>query len=474
MHVHLLILVAALTVSSFTAIAADAPSATSQWMAEDIAVFRDRFVAVDKSFTRVSRANAEARLEELRRRIGTVDTTEFVVELCRIAVLADNGHTRCMSKSAGEEFCRQWALIEGRAPRDCEAKAPDVRVPDFETVALGFRPFRSEFYVVNVAKENADLLGARLLAVNGKRVDEGLREVLRSFSGGTIGYRDLRSTSVLTSPERLHAVGINDQARSVTYELFTTAGRNVERTFELGAKPASMAQRPANAPPLPWALQEPNVPFRFKDAPELNAVIIQLRQNVDSPTEKIDAFLRESEANRARLGRKDVVLDMRVNGGGNLVATRDFIVTWPSLVPGRFFVLTSPQTFSAGMVSIAYLEQAAPTRVIIVGEPVGDRLMYFSDGRPVRLPHSGLMLYTSLVRMDLHDGCRKYDDCHASISQPGRPTAPLPAGAASITRMPIAVKSLAPDVLAPWTIESWLNGTDPMLEAVDAFIDRQK
>lgn len=346
-----------------------------------------------------------------------------------------------------------------------------MHIPDFETVAIGFRPFLAEFHVVSVTQESSELWGARLLTVNGRSVED-IRQVLRSFSAGSVGYRDLRAVSVLASPERLHAAGLGDQARSVTYEFMTTAGRKLERTFELGTKSGSIMQRPTNAPPAPWALQELDVPFRYRDAPEREAVIIQLRQNVDAPSEKIDTFLRKSEASRARLGRRNVVLDMRFNGGGNLMATRGFMAMWPSIVPERFYVLTSPQTFSAGMVSIAYLRQAGADWVIIVGEPVGDRLMYFSDGRPVRLPHSGLMLYTAQVRMDLRDGCREYDDCHASISQPGRATAPLPAGMTSIERVPISVASLEPDIVAPWTIESWINGTDPMLEAVDSLIDR--
>jgi len=458
---------------STAAIAADTSSSKSQRVEEDIAVYREKFLAVDKSFTRESRAAAEARLEKLKQRSASVSPTEFVVELCRIAVLADNGHTGCMSKAAGVESCRQWALIEGKPPLVCDAKESALNIPDFETVAIGFRPFLSEFHVIAVPAESSELLGARLLAVNGKSVQQ-IRQELRSFSAGRVGFRDLTAAGVLASPERLHAAGLGDQARSVSYEFLTTKERTVQRTFELGAKSGSMVQGPANAPSLPWALQESNAPFRFRDAPDLDAVIIQLRQNVDSPSEKIELFLRKSEANRARLGRKNVVLDMRFNSGGNLVATRDFMVSWPALVPGRFYVLTSSQTFSAGMVSTAYLKQSGADRVVIVGEPVGDRLMYFSDGRPVRLPNSGLMLYAAQVRTDLQDGCRQYDDCFAGVAQPGRPAAPLPVGALSIKRMPVSVGSLDPDIAAPWTIESWIDSTDPMLEAVHRSINKPR
>jgi hypothetical protein len=31
---------------------------------------------------------------------------------------------------------------------------------------------------------------------------------------------------------------------------------------------------------------------------------------------------------------------------------------------------------------------------------------------------------------------------------------------------------LEPDVLAPWTVDSWIDGTDPAMEAVKALQDK--
>ena len=141
---------------------------------------------------------------------------------------------------------------------------------------------------------------------------------------------------------------------------------------------------------------------------------------------------------------------------------------------GRIFVLTSRRTFSAAIVSLAYLKQAGSNRVVIVGEPVGDRLMFFADGHPIRLPHSGLFLQRAEGRWDLRDGCRRYDDCVQFIPQPDRPAAPLPNGVRSVERLPIAVDTLDPDVYVQWRIESWLKGTDPMMDAVTALVAKER
>jgi hypothetical protein len=118
-------------------------------------------------------------------------------------------------------------------------------------------------------------------------------------------------------------------------------------------------------------------------------------------------------------------------------------------VPGRIFVLTSPWTFSAAISSLGYLEQSAPARVTIVGEPVGDRLEFFSEGDVVELPRSGLSVLDATERHDYRNGCRAARDCHRHV-----------------VRHPIAVPSLAPDIAAPWTVEAYLAGRDPGMEAV--------
>jgi hypothetical protein len=143
------------------------------------------------------------------------------------------------------------------------------------------------------------------------------------------------------------------------------------------------------------------------------------------------------------------VLDLRMNGGGDLNTTRDFMQRLPRLVRGRVFALTSPWTFSAAISSLGYLEQAAAARVTVVGEPVGDRLEFFAEGSVVELPASRLLLLYATQRHDYRDGCRGRSDCHGPV-----------------VRHPIAVASLDPDVAAPWTIEAYLAGRDPGMEAV--------
>jgi len=120
-------------------------------------------------------------------------------------------------------------------------------------------------------------------------------------------------------------------------------------------------------------------------------------------------------------------------------------------VPGRIFVLTSPLTFSAAISSIGYLEQAAPERVTIVGEPVGDRQMFFSEGDGVTLPANRGLVVGATERHDYATGCKGHKDCHHNV-----------------VKHPISVTSIKPDLPVPWTIDAYMAGRDPAMEAVAA------
>ena len=85
----------------------------------------------------------------------------------------------------------------------------------------------------------------------------------------------------------------------------------------------------------------------------------------------------------------------------------------------------------------------------IVGEAVGDRLEFWSEGRPITLARSGIVISRATERHDYATGCTPYKDCHGNV-----------------VRHPISVRTLEPNVAAPWTIEAYRAGRDPAMEAV--------
>lgn len=419
--------------------AQDATSRDAQ--SEDLKTFRHDFLDVDRSYASAARSEAGQRLEALEARAGSVDAAAFAVDLCQIAALADNGHTTC-------------------------------KLPHADGVPVSFLPVGGAFYVITASPENRDLLGSRLVAIDGHPA-AAVGSALRSLHGGVAAWRDIVAMDALVRPDLLHALGLAGATSDATYRFQAADGHAIER--KLAPKPQRKDWvKVLSKDRVPWPLRDQQQPFRWRDAPELDAIVVEIRRNLDSKTGKIGEFLAKVEADRLRLARKNLVLDMRFDTGGNFMLTRDFLTAWPARVgpQGRVFVLESPFTFSAGMVDVAYLRQAGGDRVTLVGEAPGDRLMFFADQQEVTLPHSGVVLQSATQRYDLRDGCRTYSDCFVGIAQPGSATGTPAATATAIEkgagRKPIAVRTLDPDIAAPWSIDDLLKGRDPGMAAIQA------
>jgi hypothetical protein len=420
-------------------VAAQSPEADAR--RSDLAAFRNSFFVVDSSYSATNRATATTRLTKLEAEASRLTAAQFELELARIVALADNGHTNSPAGARSRRYTR---------------------------IPLRLIPLGDGFYVARAANAHADLLGARLVAIDGKPLHE-VRSVGHTLWGGTASWRDRHLPFFLESPEQMQVLGVAGSASSASYRFELRGGRTVDRRIEAHPPNASRDafgtarwlyadpletdsgawKHVATAGKAPWAFQEVQKLFRTRVDTDLNAVIVQMRANVSGPAQDIGAFMQAATEEIRRVKPQHIVLDIRTNGGGDLNNTRDFVQAMPSLVPGRIFVLTSPWTFSAAISTTGYLKQAGGDRVTIVGEMVGDRLEFWAEGRLARLPNSGAAMSFSTQRHDYRTGCKPYTDCHGSV-----------------IRNPIAVPSLAPDIPAPLTIESLLAGRDPGMEAV--------
>lgn len=418
------------------------PSGLTPAQIEDLNAFEQGFFEVDRSYKAVDRAEAKGRLSELRASAAPVSNARFVLALSRIAAMADNGHTGVFYRGQSPELGR---------------------------VGVRLYAFGGEFVVVHAAPDHEDLLGGRLTAIDGAPVAK-LREAARSLSGGVESRRDLLANTFLESPGQLHALGLAQSPDRARYSFELGDGRRREAVLEVvsppgGSRDSTMALlSPERAPSgwrsllaiekTPWSLQDIAATMRLQDRPDLDAMVIQLRANVDGPG-SIAEFLGEADDQRRRAGRRHVILDMRMNGGGDLTRTRQWMSGLPGRLKGdgRVVVLTSPTTFSAAISSIGYLKQAGGSRVILVGEAPGDRLNFYAEGRPLTLPNSGVVVLMATERHDYLNGCRGYNDCHRFVVQ-----------------SPIAVPTLDPDVPAPWKFKDYREGRDPGMEAVSRLL----
>ena len=120
---------------------------------------------------------------------------------------------------------------------------------------------------------------------------------------------------------------------------------------------------------------------------------------------------------------------------------------------GSIYVITGPNTFSAGLIGTARLKYFGDQKVVIVGTHAGDELQFRAEGFLVTLPATGIKVYVSTARHDFQHPIGWFSDCFVLDKFLG-----------------VAVESIAPDVVVQNTGLSYASGRDEILETIFARI----
>ncbi len=421
------------------------PASLADAQRDDLAYLR-KLPWLDWSYTPQTRAAAEQVIDKALEQKFPLKPAAFDLVVARVNALADNGHSTA------------WVT---------------TRANTLDRLPLRLYAFTDGVFVIRALPVAKSLLGAQVLAIDGRPVSEIARRV-SIYTGGTAEAKRVRLPFYLECPQLLHAAGLSNTNDSLVLTLRMPDGRILQRLV--------LARDPDKKAPLLWPKQElkpqPNPgeekdwsaalagkandlllfqgeprPFFARALPDKRAFYIRFDANTDDGGMKIGDFVQKTfqEAVAARPGI--VIVDMRMNGGGDYTSTAHFMRTLPEALPhARFYILTSENTFSAGMTSTAFLKQAAGDRGEIVGSIVGDRIRFNAEGSDFCLPYSKACMG---LRTGIHDYSEKI-------------CTPLFRCFALNWLYPVAIRSFAPDIYAPLTFAALGRGHDPAIDAIFA------
>jgi hypothetical protein len=425
---------------------AAASAIASDWPAQraDLEFARDRFVAASPVFSKGDRKRAVATIDQIIAHGRPLSNEAFLLAMLRIAASSGNAH---------EGIHGGWR--------------PATRLP-FRMIW-----FPDAMVIARAAPEYASLLGARVESIEGLK-PRALQARLRPYVAGSDNYLRWNGLWLVETGGMLHAMGVAREPGRLRMRLRTSGGQSFDVSIPFvpreaaasGTRPPRLWSAAAYAseaghgwrsaidgPTQPLYLREDDEPFRMVTLATLDALYVQFRANstADADGRDIAAFVRAVREEILESRPAYVVLDLRFDTGGDIDQTRELSREMARAVPGRIFVLTGPYTFSAGIVFAAAIKHDARDRVVLVGEPVGDRLRFWSEGSAVCTPRSGYCFQASSGLWDLTRGCAKEAACYGD-------------------RLDARVDSLDPDIPAPLTSRDWLSGRDPGMEAVAAAI----
>ena len=364
---------------------------------------------------------------------------QFVLRIAEIAALADNSHTAIS----------QDALRKGTS-----------RIP-VRTLL-----FADGLFVLRASAEHEDLLGARIDSIEGRSLDSVYAGLAR-YRGGIEAHRRLMLIPVLESPGLLKAAGLARHpdrlaisgvladgtpfARTIIAEQRDRAApvSNTMRLLFPSSRSTPMRSFLKPASDLPVYLHSSTLLFRLGELPS-RGLYIGVTHNADSDDQPLKQFLAGALARVERDKPRFIVVDMRMNGGGDYTKSYGFARALPAAASGApIYVVTSPWTFSAAITTVAALEDEGGKQVTIVGGPVGDRLDFWAEGGAMELPNSGIRVSYSAGRHNYAGPCTDRATCFWLNEL-----------------YPVRVATLRPDIAAPLTFAAYRAGRDPAMEAI--------
>lgn len=378
-----------------TVLAQDTPQAvvsrekseTARWR-EDLRFLADEMPKQHRNlFHTMTREQFESSVKRLDKRIPSLARHQIIVEMARIVAMVGDGHTNI-------------------------APARDPKI-GFRAYPVKLYLFKDGLYIRAAARESADLVGARVVRI-GRATAEKACDAVREIIGRD-NEMDVKffAPFLLTMPEVLHALGLIDDMESAP---FLVESRGQQRVANL--KPAGPAEvmapdtdvswlsrpnwvdaRDGAKRPVPLWLRDPQNKFWFEYLPDARAVYVQFNQVGNKEGETVEAFAKRLFAFVEAKPVERLVLDLRLNRGGNGALNRPLLLgiirSTKVDQKGRLFTITGRSTWSAAQMLVNELERY--TNTTFVGEPTGGKVNSYGDSHRITLPNSGITVRVSTL-----------------------------------------------------------------------------
>lgn len=416
---------------------------------QDLDYFRHYF-DLNRAYTPEALAQARALWLETTRRAGGLTPPQFALAILRMVALSDNGRSRVHKPSLyatnNRLPCRLYRFVDG-------------------------------YYVVRAGGSCKGLLGARLLGLDGRPVQQVADRMYAYSLGPRNHYDQSVAPFFLESPDLLHAAGLaasaaalalrvqfgDDSVREVVVHAHPPDPDGVEDGSDwmdadssaylsprwIVGEPVDWTTTLGRDAALPLFLDDYIDPFHLQWWPDKRALYVQFRSNQDEPGHPIDPFVASVERAAAAASPRFIVLDLRLDQGGDFTRTAGLMQRLATSSPSvdHVYVLTSAWTFSAGNASLALVKEHGRGKVTTIGEAAGGRLRVWTEGRGMRLPHSRLGMHYATGYADYSKPCWGRRGCFWMA-----------------LLFPTHVGSFEPDVPVAYAFADYVNGRDPLLD----------
>ncbi|NAS29922.1 tetratricopeptide repeat protein [Flavobacteriaceae bacterium R38] len=324
----------------------------------------------------------------------------------------------------------------------------------FEFSEFPFRlyEFNDGIYIQGTHKNYPKAVGAKVIAIERKPVYEVLKAIEPTVEAENSQYFKAYGINNIRYPEVLHSQRITNTLQSKITLTLEKNGHQFEQEFTIlpNKKRIPLTYRfveqkndwlsARNQDKTPLYLKNLDKIYFYEYLPEQKTVYVRHSRIRNDASETIEAFYKRVFEFIENNDVEKLVLDVRLNGGGNNFLLKPIITGIIEAKKinqnGKLFVIIGRNTFSACQNLVNRLDNY--TNAIFVGEPTSENINFYGDASPVQLPNSKLKVQLSFAWWQ--DKASWYND-----------------------------KWLAPQLAADMSFDQYKNNEDPALDAVFSF-----
>ncbi|MGD0390073.1 MAG: exo-alpha-sialidase [Tepidisphaeraceae bacterium] len=404
-----------------TSPAAAAPSPTTtptartgRWEEDLDYLTRELPVRQKDFFMLMPQEKFEREVAELKRQVPQLSDAEIVFQLMRMIASLGVAHTEV-------------------------AFVPAAEAMGLHSYPVQLQWFSDGLAVVAAASEYQEAIGRRVVRIGSKTPEEAEAAVAPYIAHENDAHLHIESPRYLTLVELMQHENIAEPSGQLSLTCAKAGGG--EFTLEIASEDSAQAGRSlvtaAEALHIPKELcrTHPHAFYWYEYLPQTQTLYIQYKRCADAPDNPFEDFASDLFAFADAQPVQRVVLDLRFNGGGKTQIVDpllDGLKSRPALSgKEHLYVLIAGRTFSAAMDTALIFRKHL--NAILVGEPAGNKPNHYGQANHFTLPNAKLQVQYSTEYVHQIDGAD-----------------PL---------------FLDPDILVPYSVDDFLAGRDPVLEA---------
>ncbi len=323
------------------------------------------------AFHTTSREAFEQAATELDAAIPALNDYQIIFGISRLVAMLGEAHTRVIPPSSVE----------------------------YHLYPLRFYWFDDGIYVIDAMPGYQDLIGHKVLQINGVAIEDAIAALTPMISRETeAGLKNrLPVFLLMLTPEMLANLGLeaDGEAHQIKFEAVDCIPLDPVPAKEYNAYFTNFdnAWKP---PHTPLYRRDRADFYWFEYLPDEGTIYVQFNRCAEKQDQSFEAFNRELFEFINTHPAQRLVLDMRFNGGGSSVILQPFIdqiSRHPLNEPGKFFVIVGRETFSSAVLNALELQQK--TNAIFVGEPTSGSANHYGEYKTLILPNSKIKVHYS-------------------------------------------------------------------------------